>query len=224
MFSLQGGLQGGPAILTPAEQLNGHGMGEASSVLDIEPFTDKHCARLNSGSHCSATTADGVDLFKDVQVAVNKAASALRVVGKLDPYTALKIDGVIGPSTADLATAVLLAADPTTRSKVWLNDPRSMKTELMAPLLASQPQYAVETFTEIAEQARPTPVQPVSPVEPSAPVPETSPPGTVPAPAPAAEPPKVFWTRKKKIVAVAGVGVLAVGLLALVLWMRNRAE
>jgi hypothetical protein len=94
----------------------------------------------------------------------------------------------------------------------------------MAPLLASQPQYAVETFTEIAEQARPTPVQPVSPVEPSAPVPETSPPGTVPAPAPAAEPPKVFWTRKKKIVAVAGVGVLAVGLLALVLWMRNRAE
>jgi hypothetical protein len=54
------------------------------------------------------------------------------------------------------------------------------------------------------------------------PTPETP---AVPTPAKQAPtPPKVFWTRKKKVVAVASAGVLAVGLLALVLWMRKRHD
>jgi len=227
MFSLQGGLQGGPAILSPADQLNGNnGFGD-TNVLDIDPFTDKHCARLNSGSYCNATTADGVDLYKDVQAAINAAAGTLKSQGSIELFTPLKLDGVIGPGTAALAFEVLMAAAPTTRTKVWLADPRSAETALMSPLLASQPQFAKETFAEIAETGLTTPVSPVetpaTSETPSEPLSPTTPTTTVPAPTPAATAPKVFWTRKKKVIAFAGAGALAVGLLALVLWMRNRA-
>lgn len=222
MFSLQGGLQGGPAVVTLADQLSGNDVG-ASNILDIDPFTDKSCARHNTGSYCKATTTDGDELFKEVQAAINAAAGTLKSRGAIDLFTPLKVDGVIGPATADLATQVLMAADVTARTKVWLDDPRSVKTELMAPLLAAQPQYAKETFDEIASAGlMPPPMLPTTPT-PTEPEPTTPSEPEIPVPAkPAAAAPKVFWTRRKKIVAVAGAGALAVGLLALVLWMRNR--
>jgi hypothetical protein len=222
-------LQGGPPIAGPAEQLGGPGLSANTNILDIEPFLDKHCSRHNSGSYCKATTTDGVELFKSVQIAVNAAAGTLKSRGALDLFTPLKVDGVLGPATARLASEVLMALEPLTqRAKVWLDDPRSVKVELMAPLLAAQPQYAKETFEEIATAGLTTPpTLPPQPEQPTQPAP-TEPAPTEPAPVPKpttpqpAAAPKVFWTRKKKIVAMAGVGVLALGLLVTVLWMRKR--
>ncbi len=221
MFSLQGGLQGGPAVVTLADQLGGGNGFGASNILDIDPFTEKHCARHNSGSYCKATTTDGDELYKEVQTSINAAAGTLKSQGLIELFTPLKVDGVIGPATADLASQVLMAAAVTSRTKVWLDDPRSVQSELLAPLLAAQPQYAKETFDEIAATGLTTPPSVPTPSEPTTPTESSEP--EVPVPAkPAPEAPKVFWTRRKKIVAVAGAGALAVGLLALVLWMRNR--
>ncbi|OFZ80097.1 MAG: hypothetical protein A2583_03310 [Bdellovibrionales bacterium RIFOXYD1_FULL_53_11] len=209
-------LQGGPAILSLADQLSGNGE-NVESPLDVNPFLEKHCSRFNTGTSCKADTADGVALFEGVQRAINAASKELVL-----QIEELKIDGIIGPKTADVAYSVLKAVGPEDpNAKVWLEDPRSAAFESMAPLLASQPQFAHDTFSAIAFAAETSKIRDdIEKTSPDTPV--SPPPVTVTVPSPPVIPPKVFWTRRKKIIAVVGISAVVVGVVSLLLWRGNQ--